>query len=365
MLKVIISGGGTGGHIFPALSIANAIKVQRPDAEFLFVGANGKMEMEKVPAAGFKIIGLDIAGINRSSLLKNLSFPIKLYKSLQHAKRIVKDFNPDVAIGVGGYASGPLLWAAQGMNIPTFIQEQNSYPGVTNKLLSKKVQKIFVAYDGLEKYFPKEKLVLYGNPVRADLLDIDGKREQACKHFQIQSNKKLVFVTGGSLGARGINHAIAAHLDEFKQHDVQLIWQTGKLFFEEAKKLVAEANNPNIQVLEFVKEMDLAYAAADVVVSRAGAGAISELCIAAKPSILIPLPTAAEDHQTHNAMSLVKNNAALLVRDVEAKEKLASALFGLLHNNDQLTQMSAKAKKLAMPDSAKNIANDILTSIAK
>jgi UDP-N-acetylglucosamine--N-acetylmuramyl-(pentapeptide) pyrophosphoryl-undecaprenol N-acetylglucosamine transferase len=365
MLKVIISGGGTGGHIFPALSIANAIKEQRPDAEFLFVGANGKMEMEKVPAAGFKIIGLDIAGINRSSLLKNISFPIKLYKSLQHAKQIVKEFKPDVAIGVGGYASGPLLWAAQRMNIPTFIQEQNSYPGVTNKLLSKKVQKIFVAYEGLEKYFPKEKLVLYGNPVRADLLNIDGKREQAVKHFQLNTNMKVVFVTGGSLGARGINHAIAANIKAFEEHQVQLIWQTGKLFFQEAKKITAESNNPHIQVLEFVKEMDLAYAAADVVVSRAGAGAISELCIAAKPSILIPLPTAAEDHQTHNAMSLVRNHAALLVKDVEAKAQLSNTLFELLHNAQELSSMSANAKKLALPNSAKNIATDILTTIAK
>lgn len=365
MLKVIISGGGTGGHIFPALSIANAIKEQRPDAEFLFVGANGKMEMEKVPAAGYTIIGLNIAGINRSSLLKNLSFPIKLYKSLQHAKQIVKEFKPDVAIGVGGYASGPLLWAAQRLNIPTFIQEQNSYPGITNKLLSKKVRKIFVAYEGLEKYFPKEKLVLYGNPVRADLLHIEGKRDKALSHFGLQSDLKTVFVTGGSLGARGINQAIAANIELFKQHQVQLIWQTGKPFFEEAKRVAAQSSNAHVHVMEFVKEMDLAYAVADVIISRAGAGAISELCIAAKPSILVPLPTASEDHQTHNAMSLVTHHAAVLVKDVEAKTSLPTVLFNLLAQPSELAKMATEAKKLAKPHSAKDIATDILTTIAK
>jgi UDP-N-acetylglucosamine--N-acetylmuramyl-(pentapeptide) pyrophosphoryl-undecaprenol N-acetylglucosamine transferase len=365
LLKVIISGGGTGGHIFPALAIANAIKELKPDAEFLFVGANGRMEMEKVPAAGYNIKGLDIAGINRSSILKNLSFPYKLWKSLNDAKQIIKDFKPDVAIGVGGYASGPLLWAAQKQNITTVIQEQNSYPGITNKLLSKKVAQIFVAYSGLEKYFPKEKIKITGNPVRADILSLEGKREIGIKHFNIDVNKKVVFVTGGSLGARTINQSIKNCLYLFKEKDVQLIWQTGKLFFTEATQAAKELNYDGVQVFEFVKEMDLAYAAADVVVSRAGAGAISELCIVGKASILVPLPTAAEDHQTHNAMSLVNKKAALLVKDTEAKEQLPIKIFELLNNNELRIELEKNAKDLALPKSAKSIAEDIIKLINK
>ena len=360
MLKIIISGGGTGGHIFPALAIANAIKELKPDTEFLFVGANGKMEMEKIPAAGYAIKGLDIAGINRSSILKNLSFPYKLFKSLSEAKKIVKTFKPDIAIGVGGYASGPLLWAAQGQKIPTVIQEQNSYPGITNKLLSKKVKQIFVAYTGLEKFFPKEKIKLTGNPVRADILNLISKKEIGIKHFNLSSDKKIVFVTGGSLGARTINQSIKNCLHLFKENNVQLIWQTGKIFFEETTKAKTELGYDGIHVFEFVKEMDLAYAVADIVVSRAGAGAISELCIVGKASILVPLPTAAEDHQTHNAMSLVNNNAAILVRDIDAKEQLSKTMFELLSNENQRKEMEANAKKLSLPNSAKIIAEDII-----
>ena len=365
MLKIIISGGGTGGHIFPALAIANAIKELRPDTEFLFVGANGRMEMEKVPAAGYKIKGLDIAGINRSSILKNISFPYKLWKSLNDAKQIVKTFKPDVAIGVGGYASGPLLWAAQKQNIPTVIQEQNSYPGITNKLLSKKVKQIFVAYSGLEKYFPKEKIKLTGNPVRADILNLEGKREKGILHFNLDKNKKTVFITGGSLGARTINQSIKNCLQLFKENNVELIWQTGKLFFAEAAKAAKELGYDGVQVFEFVKEMDLAYAVADVVVSRAGAGAISELCIVGKASILVPLPTAAEDHQTHNAMSLVNNNAALLVKDSDAKEHLPKSIFELLNNPPKQNEIEKNAKHLGLPNSAKTIAEDIINLIVK
>jgi UDP-N-acetylglucosamine--N-acetylmuramyl-(pentapeptide) pyrophosphoryl-undecaprenol N-acetylglucosamine transferase len=365
LLKIIISGGGTGGHIFPALAIANAIKELRPDTDFLFVGANGRMEMEKVPAAGFNIKGLDIAGINRSSILKNISFPYKLWKSLNDAKQIVKLFKPDIAIGVGGYASGPLLWAAQKQKIPTVIQEQNSYPGITNKLLSKKVKQIFVAYSGLEKYFPKEKIKLTGNPVRADILNLEGKREKGIVCFNLDKNKKTVFVTGGSLGARKINQSIKNCLQLFRENNVQLIWQTGKLFFSEATQAAKEIGYDGVQVFEFVKEMDLAYAVADVVVSRAGAGAISELCIVGKASILVPLPTAAEDHQTHNAMSLVDKNAALLVRDSAAIEQLPKSIFELLNNSQKQNEIETNAKQLGLPNSAKIIADDIIKLIVK
>ncbi len=362
-IKVIISGGGTGGHIFPAIAIANGLKAMNSENEILFVGASGRMEMEKVPAAGYKIEGLNISGLQRKLTFKNLSFPFKLIASVRKAKRIVQDFNPDVAVGVGGYASGPLLYAATGMKVPALIQEQNSFPGITNKFLAKRVNKICVAYEGLEKYFPKEKLILTGNPVRQDILQLDGKREEGYIHFGLLPGKRTVLVIGGSLGARTINESMKASLSFFSMSDVQLIWQTGKLFFEEAKSAVKESGVQNIKVFDFIGRMDYAYATADVVVSRAGASSVSELCLVKKPAILIPSPNVAEDHQTKNAIALVNKQAALMVRDVEARTKLIEVLDRLMKNEAQQKSLTENIGKLAIKNSAEMIANEVYNLI--
>ncbi|MBL7944343.1 MAG: undecaprenyldiphospho-muramoylpentapeptide beta-N-acetylglucosaminyltransferase, partial [Flavobacteriales bacterium] len=321
-LKVIISGGGTGGHIFPAIAIAKAILAQRPDTSILFVGAEGRMEMEKVPAAGFNIEGLPIIGIQRRLTWKNLLVPIKLWQSLRKARRIIRTFQPDIAIGVGGYASGPLLKAAASMGVVTMIQEQNSSPGVTNKLLARKAAKICVAYEGLEKFFDKNKIVLTGNPVRPELSAANNRREEALKFFHLDGARPIVLVIGGSLGARTVNQSIQASLALLTKKQYQLIWQTGKAFASAARSSADAISPDNVRVFDFIREMDLAYSVADVVVSRAGAMSISELCIAAKPAILVPSPNVSEDHQTKNARSLSERGAAILVPDIEAKEKL-------------------------------------------
>ena len=359
MPKVIISGGGTGGHIYPAIAIANALKEINPAIEVLFVGAEGKMEMEKVPKAGYKIIGLPIAGINRSNLLANISFPKKLLTSLSEARGIIKDFKPDVAVGVGGYASGPVLLAASMIGIPYLIQEQNSYAGITNKFLSRNADRICVAYPNMEQFFKKEKIKMTGNPVRKDILEVSSKRQKAIEHFGLMSGRKTVLVIGGSQGAKTINEAIDAGLTNLVGAGYQVVWQTGKLYIERARK-VAEVFDGRVFVSDFIYEMDLAYSAADVVVSRAGALSVSELCLAAKPCILVPLPTAAEDHQTMNAMSLVNNNAAILVKDISAREELVKATIALLQDNDRQAVLSKNIYQLAKPEAAREIAEEVL-----
>jgi len=358
--KIIISGGGSGGHIFPAIAIANGLKEAFPSAEFLFVGAKGKMEMEKVPKAGYRIEGLWISGLQRKLTIKNLSFPFKLISSLIKAKKIIKEFKPDIAIGVGGFASGPTLQQAAKLGIPTLIQEQNSYPGITNIILSKKVDKICVAYDGLEKYFPKEKIYLTGNPVRKDVVKITGKKEEASQFFGLDANKPTVLVVGGSLGARTINEAIEQNLKNFTKEGIQLIWQTGINYFPQAEKALIDHNDPKIKAHKFIHKMDLAYAMADVIISRAGAIAISELCLVGKPVILVPSPFVAEDHQTKNALALVTYNAAILVKDVEQKEKLWDQLMALIADKEKQGKLMSNITALA-----KSEATDAIISVAK
>jgi UDP-N-acetylglucosamine--N-acetylmuramyl-(pentapeptide) pyrophosphoryl-undecaprenol N-acetylglucosamine transferase len=358
--KVILSGGGTGGHIFPAVAIANEIKKLVPTAEILFVGALGKMEMEKVPAAGYKIIGVPIAGLQRKFTLENLKLPFLILMSLLKTRKIISDFKPDVVVGTGGYASGPLLRSAISKGIPALIQEQNSYAGITNKILSKKVNKICVAYEGMEKFFPKEKLLLTGNPVRQDIASIEEKRNEAFSFFKLDPSKKTVLVIGGSLGAKAINESIGAGLKLFADNDIQLVWQTGKIYFDTAKKQTAGFESKNITAVDFISRMDLAYAFADVVISRAGAGAISELCIVQKPCVLVPLPTAAEDHQTKNAMALVNKNAAILVKDADAVKLLVERAIQLVNNNSEQQQLKTNMKQLAFFNSANVIAKEVL-----
>ena len=362
--RVIISGGGTGGHIYPAIAIANAIRDVAPSAEILFVGAEGKMEMEKVPKAGYRIIGLPIAGIQRKLSIENLSFPLKLVKSLLKARSIIKEFKPDVAVGVGGYASGPLLLAAGMIGIPFLIQEQNSYAGITNKFLSKKAKKICVAYPGMEAFFPAEKILMTGNPVRKDILDAPSQREAAFKHFGLDATKKTLLVIGGSQGAKTINESIDKGLSELIKAGYQVVWQTGKLFIEKAKETVMSLKAKGVYVSDFIYEMDLAYALADVVVSRAGALSVSEICLVAKPAIFVPFPFAAEDHQTKNALSLVHENAGLLVKDSEAKEKLVTETLALLQNPEKQYNLSKNILKLAKPDAAGEIAEQVLRLIS-
>jgi len=361
-IKVIISGGGTGGHIFPAVAIANALKHQLGDnVDILFIGAIGRMEMERVPEAGYQIKGLPIAGFQRSfslsNIKKNLVFPFKLMKSLSLAKKIIEDFKPDVVIGVGGYASGPTLRIAANMGIPCLIQEQNSYPGVTNKLVAKKVKTICVAYPNMEEYFPKEKIILTGNPIRQDVINIEGKREKAIEHFGLKQDKKTLLIVGGSQGARSINEAIKGSLDKLMGNHIQVIWQTGNLFEKQATE--ASQKFEDVKVLKFIREMDLAYAAADLIISRAGAIAISELCNIGKPVIFIPLPSAAEDHQTKNAKVLSDVGAAILIADKDAKEKLGYVIFDLIQNKHSYEEMSKNLKKLAIPDATKRIVNEV------
>ena len=359
-LRIIISGGGTGGHIFPAVSIANAIKEQHPDAEILFVGAEGRMEMQRVPAAGYKIIGLPVAGLDRKHLLKNISVLIKLMRSQIKARRIIKDFKPYAAVGVGGYASGPTLKMAGMMGIPTLIQEQNSYAGVTNKLLAKKACKICVAYEGMERFFDKEKIILTGNPVRQGLLNHNISREDAVRSFGLDPAKKTILIIGGSLGARTINNCVMQGLDKIRNSGVQFIWQTGKIYIKEARAAVAAAGElPMLHTTDFISDMAAAYSAADLVISRAGAGSISEFCLLQKPVILVPSPNVAEDHQTKNALALVNKDAALYVKDSEAGMKLLDTAIETVGQPETLKKLSTNIAKLAFKDSANVIAAEV------
>jgi UDP-N-acetylglucosamine--N-acetylmuramyl-(pentapeptide) pyrophosphoryl-undecaprenol N-acetylglucosamine transferase len=363
--KIILSGGGTGGHIFPAVAIANELKKQIPDCKILFVGALGRMEMEKVPKAGYEIIGLPIAGLQRRLTLSNLSFPFKLLKSLMKARGIIKNFQPDVVIGTGGYASGPILRAATNKGIPTLIQEQNSFAGITNKILGAKVDKICVAYEGMEKFFPEEKIIFSGNPVRQDIVNVLEKRKEAIEFFKLDPNKKTILVIGGSLGARTINLAMAVGLEELAKNNLQLIWQTGKNYFETAKEKTISYASKNIYSFDFIQRMDLAYAAADVVISRAGASSVSELCNTGKPSILVPSPNVAEDHQTKNAMALVNKQAALLVTDADAGARLIKSAVSLAADIDLQNELKKKISALAIYNSTGIIAKEILKLLKK
>jgi len=363
--KIVISGGGTGGHVFPAIAIANAIKAKREDAEILFVGALGKIEMEKVPQAGYKIIGLDIKGLQRKLTFDNLKFPIRLLKSLWKSASILKEFNADVAVGVGGYASGPLLYMASKKLIPYVIQEQNSYPGITNKLLAKNATKICVAYDDMEHFFPKEKVMLTGNPVRSELLSIEGLRAEGITHFGLDSSKKTIFITGGSLGARTLNESVMNFVEEINASEVQIIWQTGRFYYSTIVENAASKFNGGVKIFEFISSMDMAYAVADVIIARAGAGTISELCLVGKPVILVPSPNVAEDHQTKNAMALVKHHAAVLVKDADAVKELIPTALSLMKNNSQMETLASAIKKLAMPHAADIIADEVLKLVKR
>lgn len=354
-INIIISGGGTGGHIYPAIAIANEIKVRYPEANILFVGAKDKMEMEKVPQAGYEIKGLWISGIQRKLTLANLSFPFKLISSLWNAYKIIRKFKPDVAIGTGGFASGPTLMMANVKGIPTLIQEQNSYPGITNKLLSKKAQKICVAYDNLERFFPKNNIIKTGNPVRQDLLFIHAKTEEGKQFFKLDAAKKTILVLGGSLGAQKINELIESNLSFFKEQNVQLIWQCGKLYFDAYKKY---NEIENVQVHQFLNRMDLAYAATDFVVSRAGASSVSELCIVGKPTVFIPSPNVAEDHQTKNAKSIADKHGAIVLKESDL-ETFPVLLESLLKDLGKQQSLSENINELALPDATSHIVNEI------
>jgi len=359
-LRVIISGGGTGGHIFPAVSIANAVKAQHPEAKILFVGAEGRMEMQRVPAAGYEIKGLPICGFDRKNLLKNVIVLYKLAKSQWKARKIIKDFKPQVAVGVGGYASGPTLKVAGMMGIPTLIQEQNSYAGVTNKLLAKKAKKICVAYEGMERFFEKDKIILTGNPVRQGLLESHIDKTEALKSFNLTSEKKTILIVGGSLGARTINQSVLANIQLIKDSGVQFIWQTGKIYFEQAKAAIAkEGELPMLYVTDFISKMENAYSAADLVISRAGAGSISEFCLLGKPVILVPSPNVAEDHQTKNAMALVKKDAAICIKDNEAVGELIETAVEVVKDSNKLNELSKNIVTLAHKNSADIIAEEV------
>ncbi len=369
---IIISGGGTGGHIFPAVSIANAIKELRPGAEILFVGAEGRMEMQRVPDAGYKIIGLPVAGFDRKHLWKNFAVLVKLARSQWKARKIIKDFKPLVAVGVGGYASGPTLKTAGMMGIPTLIQEQNSYAGVTNKLLAQKARKICVAYEGMEKFFPADKIIMTGNPVRQNLFGHSITRKEAADLFGLDPAKKTILILGGSLGARTINQTLTAALETMRAHpDIQFIWQTGKIYIEQVKQAIVAFTGeavrhphitaiPNLYVTDFIKDMAKAYTLADLVISRAGAGSISEFCLLHKPVILVPSPNVAEDHQTKNALALVNKDAALYVKDAEAMEKLIPTALETVADDNRLQALSSNIARLALPDSARRIAEEVL-----
>ena len=370
-LRVIISGGGTGGHIFPAVSIANAVKAMRPDAKILFVGALGRMEMQRVPAAGYEIKGLPICGFDRKNLLKNIKVLYKIWKSQRMAKKIIKDFRPQVAVGVGGYASGPTLNKAAAMGIPCIIQEQNSYAGVTNKLLAKKAEKICVAYEGMERFFPAEKIILTGNPVRQALLDTTISREDAIRSFGLDPEKKTILLVGGSLGARTINESMLRHLDLIKESGLQFIWQTGKYYSAEINERLRVGelcsgirlkgqDLPNLKVTDFITDMGAAYRAADLVISRAGASSISEFCLIGKPVILVPSPNVAEDHQTKNALALSTRDAAIYIKDAEAPDVLLQTAIETVNDTTKLKSLSENVLKLALPDSANIIAKEVI-----
>ncbi len=360
-LKVIVSGGGTGGHIFPAVSIANAIKKQHPDAEILFVGALGRMEMQRVPAAGYEIVGLPVRGLIRPLWNpKNIGVMKDFIKSRQMVKKIIRDFKPQVAVGVGGYASAPTLNAAYSMGVPCLIQEQNSYAGVTNKSLAKKASKVCVAYTGMERFFPKDKIILTGNPVRQNLLDVKVSKEEAIKSFSLEPGKRTVLIIGGSLGARTVNESVLSHLDDIRNSDVQFIWQTGKFYSDEIRRALNNAEPvKNLYVTDFISSMDNAYAAADLVISRAGASSISELCLLKKPSILVPSPNVAEDHQTKNALALSTKDAAIYVKDADARDVLIPTALKTVVNDDKLKSLGENAGLLAFKDSADVIANEV------
>jgi len=369
-IKILITGGGTGGHVFPAIAIADAIRRLRPDAEILFVGANGKMEMERVPQAGYAIEGLNIAGFQRKFSLRNLVFPYKLFNSLWKARQIVRRFQPDVVVGTGGYASGPVMRTAQRLGIPTVIQEQNSYAGLTNKLLAKKASAVCVAYDHMEAFFPTAKIVFTGNPVRQDIVQIQGKRAEAIAHYGLQINKKTIAVIGGSLGARTLNKAMKeaykmlSPLSGGAGEAVQVLWQCGK-YYEDIYQDSETAQLPNVQLRAFIDRMDLLYAAADVIISRAGALSISELCLVGKPAVLVPSPNVAEDHQTKNALALVQKNAARLIRDAEAVEKMLPEALLILHNEALAFSLSESIHQLGRPNAADAIAREVLKLIKK
>jgi UDP-N-acetylglucosamine--N-acetylmuramyl-(pentapeptide) pyrophosphoryl-undecaprenol N-acetylglucosamine transferase len=356
--NIIISGGGTGGHIFPAIAIADKLSELIPKSNILFIGAKGKMEMEKVPAAGYEIKGLEIAGFQRGHILKNISFPFKVFKSMYHAFIIIKKFKPHIAIGVGGYASGPMLMMCALLRIKIVIQEQNFYPGVTNKILSKFAKKIFVAYQNMDVFFPKHKLLYLGNPVRKSITTSISK-ESAHNELGFDINKKTVFIMGGSLGARTLNDSIINHLNELSSQDIQLIWQTGSLYYKDIKKQIGEIP-AGIKVYEFIQNINLCYAAADIIVSRAGALSVSELCIIGKPIILVPSPNVSEDHQTKNAMALVEKNAAILIKDNESREKLYTNIIDLLNDDKKQSELSTNIKELALPEATTDIAKNII-----
>ena len=366
-MRIIISGGGTGGHIFPAISIANALKKRIPDVEILFVGAEGRMEMQRVPAAGYEIKGLPICGFDRKNLLKNVNVLIKIWKSQRLAKKIIKDFKPMVAVGVGGYASGPTLNQCAAMGIPCLIQEQNSYAGVTNKLLAKKAEKICVAYEGMEKFFPAEKIILTGNPVRQAILESKLSQKEAIEQFGLDPSKKTILFVGGSLGARTINESILQHLELLEESDIQVIWQTGKYYStqiaEELKKYNKEL--PMLKVTDFISDMGAAYKAADLVISRSGASSISEFCLIGKPVILVPSPNVAEDHQTKNTMALVNKDAALYVKDADAPDSLLQLAINTVKDSARLKTLSENILKLGLKDSADIIANEIIKLATK
>jgi len=362
-LNIIISGGGTGGHIFPAIAVADALRNLVPGANILFVGASGKMEMQKVPSAGYKIIGIPVRGLQRRITIANLAFPFRLLASMVMAWNIIRSFKPDVVAGFGGYASGPLLRMAISAGIPAVIQEQNSYPGITNKLLAKKVQKICVAYEGMERYFPAEKIVLCGNPVRTDIRNANTKKQEATEYFGLKPNTRTLLVTGGSLGARTINESIHKHIDLLIENEIQLIWQCGRAYYPFIVEQAHTYKEKGVCIREFINRMDLAYAMADLVVSRGGAIAIAELCATAKPAIIIPSPNVAEDHQTHNAMALVKKDAVLMIADATAKESLGSKVLELLDDERKLLKLSENISKSAFDNAAESIAAEVLAAV--
>lgn len=363
--KIIISGGGTGGHIFPAVAIANALKRISPNCEILFVGAEGRMEMEKVPAAGYQIIGLHISGIQRGSILKNLSLPFKVVSSVRKAMKIISDFKPDAVVGVGGYASGPLLYAASLKKVPYLIQEQNSYAGVTNKLLGKGAAKICVAFDEMEQFFPAAKILKTGNPVRKTIIDIEGKHYAGAELLKLDPLKKTILVTGGSLGAGTLNKSIEKYLPLLIENDIQVIWQTGKFYYNAIIDRLGANYHPNVRIMEFLNKMDLAYAAADVIISRAGAGTIAELCFIQKPVVLVPSPNVAEDHQTKNALALVRNGAAVLIADRSAEDTLVPEVLKLLNDKERCETLSEHISKMALHDADTIIANEVLKLTGK
>lgn len=355
---MLISGGGTGGHVFPAIAIANALKKIEPAVQILFVGAKGRLEMQKVPEAGYRIEGLWISGFQRDNILKNFLLPWQLIASLVKADRLIRNFKPDVMVGVGGYASGPAMLVAARRGIPILIQEQNAFPGITNKLMAAKADRFCVAYDGMEKFFPEEKITKTGNPVRESIASLHADKEQSLKHFSLSTGKKTLLVMGGSLGSKTINESICKGAADLIQHDIQVIWQTGRFYYEEIKASVAK--HPNIRIYHFIKEMDLAYAAADVIISRAGAIAISELCVVKKPVILVPSPNVTEDHQTKNALALVEKGAAWMVKDAEARQELVKKTIALLADAEAQKKLSGSIAQLALPDAAERIAKEIL-----